>query len=407
MTVSPNPPSRAQTRGSRTPPTIATLIILAGVAVTAMNIFLPVLPEISSDLGVSPAVGQYVLTLFLAATGFAQLFIGPLSDRYGRRPVILWSIVVFIFGTLVCIFAPNIEVLLIGRLLQATSAACIALSRAVIRDLYDRTKAASMIGYVTMAMAVMPMLAPSLGGFIGENYGWRATFFVLLLMALGMLLLTWFDLGETHEPRKEPVRALVADYFSLTKEPVFWGYVATSSLSSGAYFAFLGGAPFVGVDIIGLGPGVLGVYFGLVAIGYMAGNFISGRYSQRIGIEPMMFYGGLVACLGVVITLFLMASFTPQAGYLFYPMLLVGLGNGMVLPNANAGAVSVRPELAGSASGIAGFIQIGGGAALASLAGSLITVENQAMPLYVIMFLSSLGGALVAAIMYFRARAQR
>ncbi|MEL7230275.1 MAG: MFS transporter, partial [Pseudomonadota bacterium] len=158
------------------------------------------------------------------------------------------------------------------------------------------------------------------------------------------------------------------------------------------------------VDIIGLGPGILGVYFGLVAIGYMVGNFISGRYSQRIGIEPMMFYGGIVACAGVGISLFLMSNFTPQAGYLFYPMLLVGLGNGMVLPNANAGAVSVRPELAGSASGIAGFIQIGGGAALASLAGSLITVENQALPLYVIMFLSSLGGAIVAAVMYFRAR---
>lgn len=406
MTVQPSPSPRAHSGGTRTPPTIATLIILAGVAVTAMNIFLPMLPQIAVDLGVSPAVGQYVLTLFLAATGFAQLFIGPLSDRYGRRPVLLWSVVVFGLGTVVCIFAPNIEILLIGRVLQATSAACIALSRAVIRDLYDRTKAASVIGYVTMAMAVMPMLAPSLGGVIGENFGWRATFVVLFFMALGTFFLIWFDLGETHEPRKEPVSAQVRDYLSLLKEPAFWGYVAASSLGSGAYFAFLGGAPFVGVDIIGLGPGILGVYFGLVAIGYMVGNFISGRYSQRIGIEPMMFYGGIVACAGVGISLFLMSNFTPQAGYLFYPMLLVGLGNGMVLPNANAGAVSVRPELAGSASGIAGFIQIGGGAALASLAGSLITVENQALPLYVIMFLSSLGGAIVAAVMYFRARSR-
>ena len=153
-----------------------------------------------------------------------------------------------------------------------------------------------------------------------------------------------------------------------------------------------------------MSPSNLGFYFGFVAFGYMTGNFCSGRFSERVGIEPMMFYGGLIACAGVSIALYLMTNFPPRAEYLFLPMMLVGMGNGMTLPNANAGAVSVRPELAASASGASGFLAIGGGAALASLSGTLITVENQALPLYLIMFVSSFAGAGVAAWMYFRAK---
>ena len=137
----------------------------------------------------------------------------------------------------------------------------------------------------------------------------------------------------------------------------------------------------MGTEIVGMSPSVLGFYFAFVAAGYIFGNFLSGRYSERVGIEPMMMYGGIVACIGVSISLFLMTNYQPQASFLFYPMVLVGVGNGMTLPNANAGAVSVRPDLAGSASGLGGFLQIGGGAALATLSGSLITIENQAVPL--------------------------
>lgn len=370
----------------------------------AINIFLPVLPEIGRAFGASQATTQYVLTLFLMATAVIQLFVGPLADRFGRRPVLLATSLIFIAGTLICIFANSIEMLLIGRVLQASAAACMALSRAIIRDLFDRSKAASMIGYVTMAMAVLPMVSPMLGGYVGEQFGWRATFVVLLVVGVLILAVVYWDLGETHTPVRNPISEQISDYFSLLKEPEIWGYFLCSTLASGAYFAFLGGAPFVGQKIMGLTPSTLGMYFGLLAIGYMMGNFISGRFSERMGIEPMMFFGGVFGTLGTAITIILMVNFPPVAGYLFFPMILVGLGNGMTLPNANAGAVSVRPELAGSASGLGGFLQIGGGAALAILAGNLITVENLAMPLYYIMFVTSLGGCFIAAWMYFRAQ---
>lgn len=383
---------------------MSTLVLLAGSSVAAMNVFLPMLPAIGKAFGSTPAVTQYVLTLFLAATAIAQLFIGPMADRYGRRPVLLVTGFVFLAATIICIFSTTIEMLLFGRVLQASSAAAIALSRAIIRDLYDRSKAASMIGYVTMAMAIIPMVSPSLGGIVGEWYGWQGPFVVLLIAGIAMQVLIYFDLGETHKPQSGSLKSQISDYISLLKEPMVWGYFLCASAASGAFFAFLGGAPFVGTEVIGLSPATLGLYFGFVAAGYMLGNFFTGRYSERVGIEAMMIIGGIIACAGVGLSLYLMTHFPPRAEYLFYPMMLVGIGNGMTLPNANAGAISVRPELAGSASGLGGFLQIGGGALLAALSGSLISIENQAAPLYYVMFVSSLAGAVIALFMYVQSR---
>ncbi len=404
MSSQPQSEQRRSWKSAKSPPSLATLVFIAGLSVVAMNIFIPVMPMLGQDLGVSDATAQYVLTLFLATTAISQLFLGPLADRFGRRPVLLVCIAIFVLSSLICVFATSIEMLLIGRVIQAATAATMTLSRAIVRDLYSRERAASMIGYVTMAMAVMPMIAPTIGGWVGEIYGWRAPFAILVVGGIALFILIWFDLGETHTPREESWGDQLRDYLSLLREPEIWGYFLCATAASGAYFAFLGGAPFVGQNIVGMTPSALGLYFALVAIGYIAGNFIAGRYSSRIGIEPMMLYGGLVACVGVSLALCLMTSFPPHAFYLFGPMLFVGLGNGMVLPNAGAGAVSVRPDLAGSASGLAGFVQLGGGAALAVLSGNLITVENQAIPLYAIMFITSFVGALVAYWMYVRAR---
>ena len=402
MSSSDSPSTRSL--GVKTPPHIGTLVLLAGSSAMAVNIFLPMLPQIGAELNTTPAITQYVLTLFLASTAVAQLFIGPMADRYGRRPVLLVTSFIFVIATLICIFANSIEILLIGRVLQASSAAYIALSRAIVRDMFDRSKSASIIGYVTMAMAIIPMVSPTLGGLVGEVYGWRGPFVVLLLVGFGIFILIYFDLGETFTPKKSSISNQMRNYFSLLKEPSFWGYSLCATTSAGAYFAFLGGAPFVGTEIIGMSPSTLGLYFAFVGIGYMAGNFLSGRFSERIGIEPMMISGGIICCIGVALALFLMSNYEPRAGYLFYPMMLVGMGNGMTLPNAAAGAISVRPELAGSASGFGGFLQLGGGAAIAALSGSLISAENQALPLYVLMFMTSFAGAIIALIMFLKAR---
>ena len=164
-----------------------------------MNIFLPSLPSISEHFNADKKIVQLTITLYLFATAFLQPILGPLSDYYGRRPIVLFGLIGFFVGTVICIFAPNIETLLIGRIVQATSAAGMVISRAIIRDIVGREKAASMIGYVTMGMAIAPMIGPTMGGYLDEFFGWQATFWLLLVFSVIVLYITWADLGETRK----------------------------------------------------------------------------------------------------------------------------------------------------------------------------------------------------------------
>ena len=381
----------------RTPPHIFTLIFLSGSGVVAMNIYLPVLPLIAQDLGVSDAASQAVLTIFLSTMALAQLFISPLSDRFGRRPVILYSSILFLFGTILSFLAPTFEFLLLARALQSASATFMVLSRAIIRDLYPKDKVASMIGYLTMAMAIMPMISPAIGGYAGELWGWRFTFASALPFAIISLLLVYFDLGETNTTKSVNIGQQFSDILILLREKRIWGYYLTSFFTAGAYFAFLGGSPFIAFKVVGMtSPAELSLYFILVALGYILGNFCAGLISSRIGIEPMMVLGGAISTIGTIMTIVLMLFLPPHIFYLFGPMFIVALGNGMVLPNSLSGALAIRPELAGSISGLGGFIQFGGGTLIAMTTAPLLTLDNEGIPLYLIMFLSSILATIIS-----------
>jgi DHA1 family bicyclomycin/chloramphenicol resistance-like MFS transporter len=208
---------------------------------------------------------------------------------------------------------------------------------------------------------------------------------MLGILGLIVLWLTYADLGETNQHKSDSFGAQFRAYPDLIRARRFWGYTLTAGFASGAFFSFLGGAPFISKEILGLTATEMGGYFSIVAFGYMVGNFISGRYSQRAGINKMMVMGSAVATLGALISLTLFEVGLLHPLSLFGPMFFVGIGNGMTLPNANAGIVSVRPHLAGSASGLSGAITIGSGAALSALAGALLTPETGALPLFLVM----------------------
>ena len=203
------------------------------------------------------------------------------------------------------------------------------------------------------------------------------------------------DLVETNRSVSTSFAAQFRAYPELLGSRRFWGYTTTAALTSGAFFAFLGGGPFVATEMLGLSPSGYGFYFGIISIGYMLGNFLSGRYSRLHGINRMMLMGNFVASSGMVLAIILFAAGLSHPLSLFGPVFFTGMGNGMTLPNANAGVVGVRPQLAGSASGLGGALQIGGGAALAVLAGALLSEQSGPFPLLWIMFLSS-AGALVS-----------
>ena len=388
-----------------TPPHIATLILLAGLSALTMNIFLPSLPGMAAWFDVPYALMQLSVALYLGLSALLQVVIGPISDRFGRRAVLLWSLVLFLIATIGTLIAPNATVFLIFRMAQAVVAAGMVLSRAVVRDMVPDAEAASMIGYVTMGMSIVPMIGPVLGGLLDEWIGWQANFALLLILGVATLWLVWSDLGETATIRKVSLRAQIAQYPQLLTSRRFWGYVLCAAFASGSFFAYLGGAPFVGTEVFGLSSSGVGALFALTAIGYAVGNFIAGRFSVRVGMNRMVLMGSLATVfgLGLLAVLTLAGVHSP---YVFFGFtMLVGLGNGMTLPNANAGMLSIKPELAGTASGLGGAIMIGGGAALAALAGVLLTPGSDETPLVLLMLASAIGSLLSILAVMRRARA--
>lgn len=373
-----------------TPPHISTLILLAGISALSMNVFLPSLPGMTAYFETEYRLMQLSVAIYLAMNAILQILVGPISDKFGRRPVILGGLTLYLLATLGCILAPNVTVFLIFRMLQAVVAVAMVLSRAVVRDMFTQDRAASMIGYVTMGMAVVPMIGPAIGGLLEELFGWHANFILLFLAGLLVFWLSWRDLGETARESENSLADQFREYPELLKSPRFWGYCMAAAFGSGAFFAYLGGAPFVASNVFGLSPGEMGIYFAAPSIGYFLGNWITGAFAARTGVNRMVLWGTIISTLGMALSL--LSSYTGHSSPIsfFGFMTLVGVGNGMTIANATAGMLSVRPHLAGTASGLGGAIMIGGGAALSALAGALLVPGAGEFPLIWIMFVTSL-----------------
>ncbi len=357
-------------------PSILVLVAVSAINPAAINIFIPSMASMEAVFHTDFATVQLTLSLYLVGVALSQLIIGPLSDRFGRRPVLLWGLALFAAGSLVCALAPTIEVLILGRLVQAFGGcAGIVLGRAIVRDMYERDAAASMIGYVTMGMAVAPMVSPVLGGLLHEAYGWQASFYLLAVASAIVLMWSWFVLHETNRNigQADSIGDLLASYKVLLGDTAFWAFMLCAALSAGLFFGFLGGAPFVSQTLLGLTPGNMGLFFMLVAAGFVGGNYFCGRYATRAGVARMITIGSVIAALAVALmaALFAVGSTHPMA--LFGPMMIIAFANGLSLPSAMAGAVSVRPNLAGAASGLSGSMQIGFGAVVTFAVGEAVT----------------------------------
>ena len=370
----------------------------------AMNMFLPSLPKMAEHFGVSYAFMQLTVPLYLGVSAVLQMIIGPLSDKFGRRPILLWGLALFVLFSLICIHAPSAEIFLFSRMAQAAVAVGMVLSRAAIRDIYDQEQAASMIGFVTMGMALVPMISPIIGGALDQLFGWKSVFWAFVLIGALAFAMTWNDLGETAQSSGKTLLEQFKEYPELFRSPRFWGYALAAAFSSGVFFSFLGGAPFIGSELFGLSPFWLGFCLGAPAVGYAIGNGITGRYAQKIGINRMILIGSFLNAGGVTVSLIIFLSGAGSAVTFFGLMTFVGLGNGFVMPNSTAGLLSVRPHLAGTASGLGGSIMIGGGAALSALAGSLLTIETGAFPLLWIQVATAVSGLAAIGAVFWRER---
>jgi DHA1 family bicyclomycin/chloramphenicol resistance-like MFS transporter len=377
-----------------TPPHLTTLVLITGIAALSLNIFLPSLPSMALAFDVDYAVMQLSLSLYLVSTAVLQILIGPISDRFGRRPVMIWSAAIFTLASVGVLLAPGFGTFLVCRLIQAVIATGFVLSRAVVRDMVPQDQAASMIGYVTMGMSVVPMIGPVVGGALDAAFGWEASFVILAASGLGLVVLIWADMGETAVNRSASFTEQFSQYPALLSSQRFWGYCLAAGFASGAFFVYLGGAPYVGTTFFAMDAATLGLYFGAPALGYMIGNFLSGRYSVRVGVNRMVLWGAIISTGGMGALALIDLAIGTGPAWFFGLVISVGLGNGMLMPNATAGMLSVRPKLAGSAAGLGGAFLIAAGAALSALAGVVLGPETGPMPLILLMLVTSAGAIL-------------
>lgn len=381
---------------ARTPPRMITLILLASVGILTLNMFLPSLNHMAADFGVDYGLVNLSIAGYLAITAVLQVIMGPLSDRYGRRPILLMCMGLFTAASVGCFLAENFWVFLTFRMLQGAVISATALSRAAVRDMFSAQDAAGVLGTITMVMAVAPMLGPGFGGLLDQVFGWRASFAVFVLMGIGMTVLVWVDMGETNQNPSETFLKQFRTYPELLGSRRFWGYALCLAFSVGAFYSFLGGAALVSGAEFDLTTAELGLGMGSITGGFAFGNFLMSRLAKRAALSTLMIWGRVTACAGLAGGLiFLMFDVVGVYTY-FGAVIFVGIGNGLTLPACTVGAMSVRPKLAGSAAGLSGALMVGGGAVMTSITGNLLTPQNGAWLLLAIMLASSFLGLLAA-----------
>jgi DHA1 family bicyclomycin/chloramphenicol resistance-like MFS transporter len=341
------------------------------------------------------------MSLYLMGLAVAQLLFGPLSDRFGRRPVAIAGLALASVASTFAIFADSIASLVAWRVTQSLGASTgQVIGRAIIRDLYERERAASMIGLVTSAVVLMPMAAPLIGGILDTLFGWEAIFIFSAALAAGIFMWAVIALPETRVKSAAQAgrKQFVSDLHALAASPLFFGYALCAGFGSAPFFSFLGGAPHVAVTMLGHTSAEYGAWFFLPSIGFMAGNFAVSRLTVRFGIDVLIWWGIALIVIGCVASVALYIALPGwEMATIFLPQVVVGIGNGLLLPTAVAGAVSIRPQVAGTASGMTGFIQMTIGALAAQLSGHVLAGASTAMPMLLLMLLFGIaaGGAVL------------
>ncbi|HWE75730.1 MAG TPA: multidrug effflux MFS transporter [Stellaceae bacterium] len=327
----------------------------------SIHLFLPVMPAVKTAFAISDALAELTFSVTLFTMAIVTLFYGSLSDRYGRRPVLLGGLALFIIGSALSAFALSVAMLIAGRVIQAIGAGCgLTLSRAIARDAYGPEALVKAIAYLTMAYTIGPLIAPTFGGVLMDIFGWRAAFWFALLSGIGILIVSYVALFETRHRSGAPARQapVLAQYASLLGSARFVAYALQPGAMSFGFFAIAAASPLLTKDLLGMGGVAYGLYFMMFPIGYTSGNWISVRLSGRVPVDTMVLLGSILAFLIFVgqAALILAGNLSPLL--IFLPGGLVSFAQGISMPNAQAGAMRIEPTLAGTAAGLGVFMQM-------------------------------------------------
>jgi DHA1 family bicyclomycin/chloramphenicol resistance-like MFS transporter len=372
-----------------------------------IHLFLPALPEVKREFAASDSLVQLTFSIVLVTMAVATPVYGSLSDRYGRRPVLLGGFVLFLVGSLISALAPTLTVLLVGRLIQAVGAACgTTLARAIARDAYGPTALVTAIAYLTMAYTLGPMISPTIGGFLIDTYGWRSEFWFALAAGTVIVIAAFFVVRETYakEIRVATGSSIFRHYTTLMGNRRFLAFVSQSGFMSVSFFAIAASAPFLMKDLLGRSATEFGLYFMCFPIGYCLGNLVSSRLSGRVGVEKMVLIGSVLNFVIVAAqTLYILAGHLSPA-ILFVPGGLMSFAQGLSLPNAQAGAIRVQPALAGTAAGLGVFVQMFLSAIAAEACG--VFADGTPMPMIAISAVGAILAVGAAGMLYLPRKAE-
>lgn len=348
------------------------LVVISAMGPIMINGILPANSAVMNEFGVSYALVQWTLTIFMVATLVAQPILGYWADQWGRRPVMILSLCLFAVGCFVSATASSMSLLLFGRFLQGFGGAvCTFLPRTIVRDLYSRDRAASMIGYMTMAMMMAPLFGPAFGGWVTDTFDWRYLYAILGLIGVVVSFFAWRSLVETAKASHTQQKV---SFFQAAKTLLviaeFRAFAFLTAGSVGVYYAFLGSAPYLIMEQGGVSASVFGRFFIVVAVGYLSGNTVAALFSEKVGAMGMIRLGQIPLVLGTLGFWLTLAFDSPVA--IYFPMMFIAFSNGMSLPNLISGAMSVHEPLAASASGIMGALQTAVGIIMTVVLGVLL-----------------------------------
>lgn len=369
---------------------LVALITITLIGPLAVHMYIPIMPTIQQAFGVSTVLTTLTFSMVLFVMAFGTLIYGSASDRYGRKPVLMVGLFLFVAGSVICAIATSFEFLIAGRLLQALAAGCgVVLARAIARDVYGPDKLAQVIAYITTAYVLGPTLAPPIGGAISDLFGWNAVFIFATGVSILVLVLGGTIIRETHLDRRGPEKrsTLLRDYWILFRNPVFVGYAFVPAFTSGAFFALATYASFLMRDHYKASSGEYGLYFMLLTFGFMSGNFISGRLGSRVSTEYMVTLGCVIGVITVELLAASLFIWPDYAIALFLPGAVIGIAQGLAMPHAQAAAINAEPDLTGTASGIVMFLHFFAAAAASLFLSTLY--DKTFFPLIEIVFVLS------------------
>ena len=391
-------------------PTPLFALALASIALIsslAIHLFLPAIPAVKAEFAISDGLAQLTFSIGIFTLACSTVVYGSLSDRYGRRPVLLSGLGLFLAGSALSAVAWSLPALVVGRILQSAGAGCATtLVRSIARDAYGQDNLVKVIAYLMMFYTLGPMISPLVGGILVDTLGWRAIF--VFAVVLGGLIMAgaYAVIHETHtvRPTRFDAAGLVASHIEPFRNPRFAALLLTTGFSTGTFFVAGSAAAVIMKENLGRPASEFGLYFLLFPLGFLTGNLVSSRIGRRFGIETMVLAGSLLLAAAIVAQAIVLLAGHVSPLSLFIPGFFITFAQGISLPSTQAGAIAMLPNNAGTAAGLGVFTQNLIGATVAQIYG--LVANGTVLPMVIVMLVSGTLSLITGAVPYALARRQ-